>query len=60
MEASAKIENGNLIITIPMGTPAPSASGKTILLASTHGAKPCGLEHNGKQVQLSLNAYVSR
>lgn len=45
-----EIKNGNLVIEIPMGTPAPSASGKTLLVASTHG----------KPVVVSVNEYIKR
>jgi len=54
------IENGNLVIIIPMGTPAPSASGKTLLVASTHGNQTTQAQVDGKPVVVSVNAYIKR
>jgi hypothetical protein len=56
---NAKIENGNLVITIPLNsTPVPSKSAKTLLVASTHGSAPTAAVVNGKPVTVSLNAYI--
>ena len=55
-----EIKNGNLIIEIPMGTPAPSASGKTLLVASTHGNQTSQAVVDGKPVVVSVNAYIKR
>ena len=51
---------GNLVIEIEAETknPAPSASGKSLVIASTRGNKPTELEVNGKKVVLGLTAYV--
>ena len=53
----AEIKNNELIVTIPINDPPkPSASGKTLVLASTRGNKPVNI---GKQtVYIGLNAYV--
>jgi hypothetical protein len=56
---TAKIENGFLTITLPVSSQ-PSKSGKTILIASTHGGVRNGLEVDGKPVTISVNAYVSK
>lgn len=55
-----KIEKGNLIITMPMQQPTPSASGKTLVVASTHGNQKTGVEIDGKEVIVGLNAYIKR
>jgi hypothetical protein len=55
---NAKIEKGNLVIVIPMQEPTPSASGKTLVVASTHGNQPTTVEINGKRVVIGLNAYI--
>jgi len=52
------IEKGNLVIVIPMQDPAPSASGKTLVVASTHGNQGTELLINGKKVTVGLNAYI--
>jgi hypothetical protein len=55
-----KIKDGNLIITIPMQKPTPSASGKTLVVASTYGNQKTGVEVDGKELILGLNAYIKR
>ena len=60
MSANARIEGKNLIITIAMNdVPTPSASGKTLVVASTHGNQViAGAVVNGKPITLGLNAYI--
>lgn len=53
-----KIEGGNLIITIPMTKPTPSASGKTLSVASSHGNVQTAAIVDGKPVTIGLNAYI--
>ena len=53
-----KIESGKLIISIPIEPPRPSASGKTLVVASSRGNKETQVAIDGKPVYLSLNAYV--
>jgi hypothetical protein len=53
-----KVEGTNLVITIPMQQPTPSASGKTLVVASTHGNQVTSTLVNGKAVTLGLNAYI--
>lgn len=55
-----KIKDGNLIITIPMQKPTPSASGKTLVVASTYGNQKTSVEVDGKELILGLNAYIKR
>jgi len=54
-----EIKNGNLVIEMPIA-PAPSKSGKTTLIASTHGNIPTTIQHEGKPVVVSVNCYVKR
>jgi len=57
----AEIKDGNLIITIPVqDPPAPSKSGKTLVVASSHGNQPTAAQVNGQPVVIGLNAYVKR
>ena len=56
----AKIENGKLIITIDLQEPTPSASGKTLVVATTHGNTPTQCMVNGKPVIIGLNAYIKK
>lgn len=55
-----KIEKiGNdLVITIPLHAPAPSASGKTKVVASTRGNITTSVEVDGKPVTVGVNAYI--
>lgn len=55
----AEIKNGQLVITIDMNkTPAPSASRKTLVVASTHGNQVTEVQVSGKPVVVGLNAYI--
>jgi len=53
-----EIKNGDLVITIPMQKPTPSASGKTLVVASSHGNQPTSAQVDGKPVVVGLNAYI--
>lgn len=55
---TAEIKNGNLVVTIPLEEPTPSASGKTLVVASTHGNVVSKAIVNGKPVTIGLNAYI--
>ena len=55
---TVKIEKGNLVITMPMTDPTPSVSGKTLVVASTHGNTPTTATVDGKPVIIGLNAYI--
>jgi hypothetical protein len=61
---NAKIEKHELVIRIPLQTPAPSASGKTLVVASSHGNQPttATVKHEGKDavIIVGLNAYIRR
>jgi len=56
----AEIKDGNLIITAPLDpNPKPSAStGKTLIVASSHGNVPTALEVNGQSLTVAFNAYI--
>ena len=51
-------EGDTLVIRIPIGKPTPSASGKTLVVASTRGNQKTGVQIDGKEVYLGVNAYV--
>lgn len=55
-----KIVGNNLVITAPLGTPQPSASGKTLVVASTRGNMKTTAMVNGKPVTIGLNAYIAK
>jgi hypothetical protein len=56
---NARIEGTKLIVEIELN-PQPEASrtGKTLLIASSHGNKSTQAKLNGKNVVVGLNAYI--
>jgi hypothetical protein len=58
---NATIENNMLVVRIPMNAvPTPSASGKTLSVASSGGNKSTTVQVNGQPVIIGLNAYIKR
>ena len=58
---TAKIVGNKLVIEIPLNAvPVPSASGKTLVIASSHGNKVTEARINGKNVVVGLNAYIPK
>lgn len=55
---TAEIKNGKLIITIDLQKPERSASGKTLVVASSHGNQATTATVDGKPVIVGLNAYI--
>ena len=56
----ATIEGDELVIRIPLNAkPERSASGKTLVVASTHGNKETDCVIDGKKVTVGVNAYIS-
>jgi hypothetical protein len=57
----AEIKGKQLIVTIDMNNPPiPSASGKTLVVASTRGNQASTVQINGKPVIIGLNAYIGK
>jgi hypothetical protein len=55
------IENGDLVIRLPLNNPPiPSATGKTLVVASTRGNKPTEAVVNGQPVIVGVTAYIPR
>ena len=56
---TAAIEGEFLVIRVPMNAkPTPSSTGKTLVVASSHGNKQTDLEVQGKPVVVGVNAYI--
>lgn len=53
-----EIKNGELVITLPLETPRPSATGKTLVVASTHGNQTSTAIVHDKPVIVGVNAYI--
>ena len=52
-----RVEDGKLIIEIEIEkTPRPSASGKTLVVATTRGFRATEAQVDGKPLSLSINA----
>lgn len=54
----AKIEGNDLVIRVPMQQPERSASGKSMVVASTRGFMVTQAIVNGKPVAINLNATI--
>ena len=56
-----ELKNNKLIITIDVNAkPAPSASGKTLVVASSHGNQRTAVMIDGKPVIVGVNAYIRK
>jgi hypothetical protein len=60
MAIETKIEGNKLIIICDLEKPTPSASGKTLVVASTRGNMKTSLTVNGKLLTIGLNAYIPK
>lgn len=57
----AKIEGNELVIRLPINAkPVPSVTGKTLVVASSHGNKETEVKVEGKSVIVGVNAYIRR
>jgi hypothetical protein len=58
MAMKVKIRDNKLFIEIDLEKPTPSASGKTLVVASTHGNTVTAAMVDGKPVTIGMNAYI--
>ena len=58
MAMKVEIKDNKLYIEIDLETPTPSASGKTLVVASTRGNAVTTAMVDGKPVTIGLNAYI--
>ena len=57
----ATIENGELVIRLPLNkTPVLSSSGKTLVVATSHGNQKTDAVINDQSVIIGVNAYITR
>ncbi len=60
-EINVTVKDGRLLISIPVNAvPQPSASGKTLVVASTRGNLKTSVLVDGKPLTLGLNAYIAK
>jgi len=57
-DLSVTREGDTLVIRISIKAPAPSASVKTLVVASTRGNQKTAVQIDGKDLYLGVNAYV--
>jgi hypothetical protein len=57
---TAEVKGKNLVVTIPMQEPAPSSSGKTLVVATSKGNQATTAMVNGQPVIIGLNAYIKK
>ena len=62
MGVTVRVEGDKLIIELPLNAkdPQPSASGKTLVVASTHGNMTTDVLVNGKPLVIGVNAYIKK
>ncbi len=53
-----EIKDNKLFIEIDLQEPTPSSTGKTLVVASTHGNTVTQAMINGKPITIGLNAYI--
>ena len=58
MAMNVEIRDNKLCIEIDLETPTPSASGKTLMVASTRGTMVTSAKVDDKPVIIGLNAYI--
>lgn len=58
MPLTAKIENNKIVLTLDLQPPTKSSSGKTLVIASTHGNQ--AIDINGETVYVGVNVYKKR
>ncbi|AAM72354.1 MAG TPA: hypothetical protein DEB17_01590 [Chlorobaculum sp.] len=60
MAMTVEIRDNKLCIEIDLEKPTPSSSGKTLVVASTHGNAVTDVMIEGKPVTIGLNAYIKK
>ena len=53
-----EVKNGKRYIELEMQEPTPSKTGKTLVVASSHGNQTTTAVVDGKPVMLGINAYI--
>ena len=60
MALKVEIKHSKLFIEIDLEEPTPSSSGKTLVVAGTHGNTVTNAEIEGKSITIGVNAYIRR
>jgi len=56
----AEVKDGKLLIEIELQEPTPSTSGKTLVVASSHGNQTTTAMFDGQPIIIGLNAYIRK
>jgi hypothetical protein len=54
----SRIEDGKLVIELPLERPRLSSTGKTLLVASTRGVQRTTARLKGKTISIVINAFI--
>ena len=57
-EAKIDEQAKTLTLVLELQDPTPSASGKTLVVATTHGNVPSQVQIDGKPLIVGVNAYI--
>ncbi len=60
LDAKIHEQAGTLTLALKLHEPTPSASGKTLVVASTHGNVSAGVKSDGHEVIVGVNAYIKK
>ena len=60
MQVTVDQKSKTLTIVIELTSPTPSVSGKTLVVASSHGNLQTAAQVDGKNVIVGLNAYIRK
>jgi len=55
-----EVKDGKLLVEIDLQEPTPSASGKTLVVASSHGNQTTTAMYEGQPITIGLNAYIRK
>ena len=58
MSINVTSDKNTIMIEIPLEKPWLSQSGKSLLVASTHGTKMTDVRYKGRNVSILLNAFI--
>lgn len=56
----AEIVDGNLVLTLPLTSPRPSKSGKTLVVATTGGNVETDCQVEGRKVKVGVSAFIPK
>ncbi len=60
MQVEIDEKTNQLVLRIPLQTPTPSSTGKTLVVATSRGNKKTDASLDGKPVTVGFNAYIPR